>query len=77
LVKLDGADDQREVAECLRGVAELSASGGVPFLGEKANVITQVEQALEEGGGVGLTSGAVERVDQPEGAGEEDALASG
>lgn len=65
------------MAECLRGVAELSFGDGVPFLAEQSDVVAQGEEAVEQGGCLGLPSGAVEGVDKPEGTGEEHAFAGG
>src|SRR6266487_6942846 len=48
LAEDEGRLDQCEVRERLRKVAELAAGDGVVLLGEKADVVAQVEQPFEE-----------------------------
>jgi hypothetical protein len=65
------------VGECLREVADLPAAGDVVLLGVQAQVVTQGEQPLEQLPRLGLAAVERERLDQPERAGKELALAAG
>lgn len=77
VVQLECADRECEVAERLRGVPELTSRHGVPFLTEQADVVAQGEQAPEQRPRLRVMSFRVQRVDRPEGAGEEDSFAGG
>ncbi len=76
-MELERAGDQGEVAAGLRGVSELPFLADVPFLAEQANVVAQGQESFEKFGGLCTAAGAQESVDEPEGAGEKDALAAG
>ncbi len=65
------------MGECLREVADLPAAGDVVLLGVQAEVIAQSEQPLEQLPRLGLAAVERERLDQPERAGQELALAAG
>ena len=67
--------DEREVGERLREVAELPAGDGVVLLGEQPDVVAEVEQSLEQLAGLVELALPGEYLDQPERAGEKDALA--
>ena len=71
-----GRFDQRQVGERLREVADLPAAGDVVLLGVQAQVVTQGEQPLEQLPRLGLAAVERERLDQPERAGKELALAA-
>ena len=75
-MQLDGADDQGEVAERLRGIAQLALRGRVPFLTQQADIVAEQEQALEQLDRVLPLPGRAQRVRQPERAGDEQALAA-
>ena len=75
-VQLQGAGDEREVAEGLRCVAELPPGFRVPFLAEQADFVTQCEQPPEQFGGLCLLAGEVQGVDETERAGEEESFAA-
>src|SRR4249919_258203 len=72
-----GRFDQRKVGERLREVADLPAAGDVVLLGVQAQVVAQGEQPLEQLPRLGLAAVERERLDQPERAGKELALAAG
>ena len=69
--------DEREVGERLREVAELAAGDRVVFLGEQADVVAEVEQPLEQLARLVVPALQRQHLDEPERAGEEDALAGG
>src|SRR5947207_540959 len=71
-----GRADEREVGECLREVADLPVAGGVVLLGVQAEVVAQGEEPLEQFPRLGLAAVERERLDQPERAGKELALAA-
>ena len=47
LMKLQGAVNQREMAEGLRGVAEVPLRPRIPFLTEQAHIVTQAKKSLK------------------------------
>ena len=77
VVELQGTGDQGEMAECLRCVAELSPRLGIPLLTEQPDVIAQFQEPFEQRDRFLPPSGAVEGVDEPEGAGKEHAFVPG
>jgi len=66
--------NQCVVAEGLGEVAELAAGEGVVFFGEQADVVSQVEQPLEQLAGLVVRSLHGEHLGEPERAGEKDAF---
>jgi hypothetical protein len=65
-VQLDGADDEAEVAESLRSVAQLTLGDWIPLLAQQADVVAQAEEALKQLDRVlPLTSG-MQGVHEPE-----------
>src|ERR1022692_303895 len=64
-------EDQRHVAERLRGVADLPAVPGVVLLAQQADIAAQRKQPLEKLHGLVVAAGHVQRVHQPEAAGQE------
>ena len=77
LMQFQGARHEGEMAEGLRGVAQLPRPLDGPFLAEQADVVPQREQALEEFGGLAGAGRPQQRIHQPEGAGQEDAFVPG
>ncbi|MET3932189.1 hypothetical protein ABIE00_000235 [Arthrobacter sp. OAP107] len=77
VVELQGAVDEGEVAEGLGGVAQLPLVLGVPFFAEQADVVPKAEEAVKELDGFVVAANAEEGVNEPEGAGEEDAFGAG
>ena len=67
--------DQPDVAECLRRVADLAVLDGVVLLAEQTQVVAQIEQPLEQFGGLLGAADAGERVGEPEAACQEDTFA--
>lgn len=59
------------------GVFPSCLAADVPFLAEQANVVAQGQEPFEKFGGLCAAAGAQESVDEPEGAGEKDALGAG
>src|SRR5215218_9781523 len=70
-------EDEREMAEGLREVAHLTPAPDVVLLGEQAEVIGQADEPLEQCSRLVDAAIARERVDEPEGAGQELALVAG
>ncbi|NMM30229.1 MAG: chloride channel protein [Cellulomonas sp.] len=68
-MQLEATGDQREVAESLGCVAQLSARHPVPLLAQQADVIAECEQALEQLRRFVLSTGEMQGVDEPERAG--------
>jgi len=64
------------MGECLREVTDLPAAGDVVLLGVQAEVIAQGEQPLKQLPRLGVAAVDRERLDQPERAGQELALAA-
>src|SRR5512135_3030323 len=75
--ELSGAVDQSDEAESLRCVAQLAAGLRVVFLADHPDVVAQAQQTFEQRGRLLTLSDSGERVDQPEGAREEGAVAAG
>jgi len=69
--------DQPDVRERLRKVAQEAPSARIVLLGQKANVVADVEKALEECPRLGLLALQGEIIGQPEAAREKGALARG
>jgi UDP-N-acetyl-D-mannosaminuronic acid transferase (WecB/TagA/CpsF family) len=68
---------ERDVAEGLREVADQPSRPRVVLLGEEADVVAQVEQALEALAGVVAPAHLLEAVHEPERAHQEGALVTG
>ena len=68
--------DQRKVGEGLREVAELTERNRVVLLREQPDVVSQVEQALEQLARLPLFPLQGEDAGEPERAGKEDAFAA-
>ena len=66
VVQLQGAGDQGEVAECLRGVTQLPLRDGVPFLAQEPDVVAKAQEPFEQDDGLVASPGAVQGVHQPE-----------
>jgi hypothetical protein len=77
VVQLSRRVDQREVAECLRCVAELAVGVAIPFFTEQSDVIAHREEFLEEFRCCWPPAGVDQCVDEPERASQEDALGAG
>ena len=69
--------DQRHVGEGLGEVSDQSTGHRVVLLGQQAQVVAQVEQAIEELAGIVLAAEQGQAVGQPERAGQERPLAAG
>ena len=57
---------ERDMGERLGEVAELSTADGVVLLGEKADIVSQTQQALVERGGLGVAAHQGQAVNEPE-----------
>src|SRR5262245_14900319 len=68
---LVGRVDQGQVRKSLREVADEPTRARLVLLGQKAEVIAQRQQALEQRFGIAPTANGQIRIDQPEAAGEE------
>ena len=66
--------DEREVSECLGEVPELPARHGVVLLGEEPDVVTEIQEPLEELARLVVLALQGEYLGQPERAGEKHAL---
>src|SRR5262249_60005658 len=76
-VEVEGAVHEGHVRKCLREVAQLPPRLRIPLLTEQAEVVPERQQPVKER--LGLVEAALEGevVHEPEGAGEERALAGG
>ena len=72
-----GADDQAEVREGLREVADLAPERRVVLLGEEAEVVAQAQQPLEEALGLVEAPGEGVVVDEPEAADQKGRFVAG
>ena len=77
MMKEQGAVDEGEVAEGLRGVTQLPVRVGIPFLTQQPDIVAQTQQPLEQDDSLVPLTGALEGVHQPEGAREEHPFAAG
>ncbi len=75
VLQIQRGDDKREVAERLRAVADMAVIPRVVLLAQQPDVAAQREQTVEQPGGLILLTDQVQRVDQPEAACQERALA--
>ena len=66
---------ERDVRECLGEVAQLALRARIVLLGQETDVVSQVEEVLEETARVGETAEEDQVVRKPEAAGEERAFA--
>src|SRR5205085_2059228 len=76
LAEREGRLDQGEVRERLGEVAELAQGDGVVLLGEEAEVVAKVEQALEQLARFVVPALQREDGSEPEGTGQEHTLVS-
>src|SRR5439155_20703474 len=74
--EVHGAVDEPEVRERLRKIAEEIARGGIDLLRIEADIVRAGEEALEESPRRRVLALGEERVDVPEAAAEEGALAA-